>query len=64
MKYLKSTSATYMMYPAGIRMRLDMFWWPRIVAEFHDVSSQTPRIKTSKKGYLWTLRKQVHGGLL
>ena len=38
------------MCPAGIRMRVDMLWWPRIAAEFHGVSSQTGRIKTIKKG--------------
>jgi len=27
------------MCPAGIRMRVDMSWWPRIAAEFHGVSS-------------------------
>ena len=38
------------MCPAGIRMRVDMLWWPRMAAEFHGVSSQTGRIKTAKKG--------------
>ncbi len=28
---------------------MDMLWRPRIAAEFHDVSSQTGRIKTTKK---------------
>ncbi len=27
-----------------------MLWWPRIAAEFHGVSSQTGRIKTTEKG--------------
>ena len=27
-----------------------MLWWPQIAAEFHGVSSQTGRIKTTKKG--------------
>jgi hypothetical protein len=35
---------------SGIRMRVDMLWWLRIAAEFHGVSSQTGRIKTTKKG--------------
>jgi len=30
---------TNRMCPAGIRMRVDMLWWPQIVAEFHGVSS-------------------------
>ncbi len=38
------------MCPTGIRMRVDMLWWPRMAAEFHGVSSQTRRIKTAKKG--------------
>ena len=38
------------MCPAGIRMRVDMLWWPRIAAEFHGVSSQIGRISTTKKG--------------
>jgi hypothetical protein len=38
------------MCPAGIRMRVDMLWRPRIAAEFHGVSSYTGRIKTAKKG--------------
>ncbi len=38
------------MCPAGIRMRVDMLWWPRIAAEFHGVSSQTDNIKTTRKG--------------
>jgi hypothetical protein len=36
--------------PASIRIRVEMLWWPRIEAEFHGVSSQTGRIKTTKKG--------------
>jgi len=39
----------YCMCPAGIRMRVDMLWWPRIAAESHGVTSQTGRIKTTKK---------------
>ena len=31
-------------------MRVDIFLWPRIEAEFHGVSSQTRRIKTTKNG--------------
>jgi hypothetical protein len=27
-----------------------MLWWPRIAAEFHGVSSQTGRIKITRKG--------------
>ena len=27
-----------------------MLWWPRILAEFHGVSSHTGRIKTTRKG--------------
>jgi hypothetical protein len=38
------------MCPAGIRMRIDMLWWPRIAAEIHGVSSQTGRITTTRKG--------------
>ncbi len=38
------------MCPAGIRMRVDMLWWPRIAAEFHGVSSHIGRISTTKKG--------------
>ena len=37
------------MCPDGIRMRVDMLWWPRIAAEFHGVSSQTRRIRTTRK---------------
>ena len=37
---------TNRMCPAVIRM----LWWPRIAAEFHGVSSQTRRIRTTKKG--------------
>ena len=37
------------MCPAGIRMRIGMLWWPRIVAQFHGVSSQAGRIKITKK---------------
>jgi len=35
---------------AGIRMRVDMLWWPRIAAEFNGVSSQNGRIRTTRKG--------------
>ena len=35
---------------AGIRIRVDMLLWSRIAAEFHGVSSQIGRIKTTKKG--------------
>ncbi len=38
------------MCPAGIRMRVDMLWWPRFAAEFHGASSQTERIKTTING--------------
>ncbi len=38
------------MCPAWVRSRVDMLWWPRIVAKFHGVPSQTGRIKTNKKG--------------
>ena len=38
------------MCPAGIRVRVDMLWWPRIAAEFHGVSSPTGSIKTTRKG--------------
>ena len=38
------------MRPAGIRMRFDMLWWPRIAAEFHGVSSQIGSIKITRKG--------------
>ncbi len=38
------------MCPAGIRMRVDMLWWPRIAVEFHGVSSHTGSIKTTRKG--------------
>jgi hypothetical protein len=38
------------MCPAGLRIRFDMLWWPRIAAEFHGVSSQTGRIKNARKG--------------
>ncbi len=38
------------MCPAGIRMRVDMLWWPWTAAEFHGMSSQTGRIKTTRKG--------------
>ncbi len=38
------------MCPAGIRMRVDMLWWPLIAAEFNGVSSQIGRIKTTRKG--------------
>jgi hypothetical protein len=31
-------------------MRINILWWWRIAAEFHGVSSQTGRIKTTKKG--------------
>jgi hypothetical protein len=37
------------MSPAAIQMRFDMLWWPRIAAELHGVSSQTGRIKTTRK---------------
>ena len=40
---------TSRMCPVGIRMRVDILWWPQIAAEFHGVSSQTGRIKTTKK---------------
>jgi len=40
---------TNRMCPAGIWMRVEMLWWPRIAAEFHGVSSQTGRIKTTRK---------------
>ncbi len=35
---------------AGIRMRVDMMWWPQIATEFHGVSSHVGRFKTTKKG--------------
>jgi hypothetical protein len=38
------------MCPAGIRMRVDILWWPLMAAEFHGVSSHTGRIITAKKG--------------
>ena len=38
------------MCPAGIRMRVDMLWWPLMAAEFHGVSSHIGRIITAKKG--------------
>ena len=31
-------------------MRVDMFLWPRIIAEFHWVLSQTGRISATKNG--------------
>ncbi len=38
------------MCPAGIWMRVDMLWWPQIAAEIHGVSSQTGRIRTTRRG--------------
>ncbi len=38
------------MCPAGIRMRVDMLWWPLRADEFHGVSSQTGKIIATKKG--------------
>ena len=38
------------MCPAGIRMRVDMLWWPRIAAKIHGVSSHTGSIKTTRQG--------------
>ncbi len=38
------------MCPAGIRMRVDMLWWPQIAAKFQGVSTQTRRIKTIRNG--------------
>ena len=32
-------AGTNRMFPAGIRMKVDMLWWPRSAAEFHGVSS-------------------------
>jgi hypothetical protein len=31
-------------------MWADMLWWPRIAVEFHGVSFQTGRIKTTRNG--------------
>jgi hypothetical protein len=45
------------MCPTGIRMRVDMLWWPRIAAEFHGVSSQIRRIKTTRKGVFGDLKE-------
>ena len=38
------------MCPAGIRLRVYMFWWLRIAAEFHGLSSPTGSIKTTRNG--------------
>ena len=46
------------MCPAGIRMSVDMLWWPRIAAEFHGVSSQTGSIKTTRKGLSCVLEEE------
>ncbi len=56
---------------AGIRMRVDILWWPRIAAEFHGVSSKTRRIKTTRKGVsydseedrAWRIALSISSGL-
>ena len=44
------------MCSAGIRMRVDMLWWPLMADELHDVSSHIGRIRTAKKG--WSCAKE------
>ncbi len=41
---------TNRMRPMGIQMKVDVFLWPRLEAEFHGVSSYIGRVKKTKNG--------------